>query len=87
MMQILYLDISSILPSGQEPRTSNLSNLFWNLEDSVLVETLSYRSKITYHPFITDWLFSFSFSFSFFLSMLDIGHMMHLHEKRNFEKP
>ena len=58
MMQILYLDISSIVPSGQESRTSSLSYLFWNLEDSVLVKTLSYRSKITYHPFITDWLFS-----------------------------
>ena len=47
MMQILYLDISSMLPSGQHPRTNNLSHLFWNTEDPVLVETLTYRRKIT----------------------------------------
>ena len=52
MIQIPYLDILSVLLSGQEPRTSNLSHLFSNLEDPVLVQTLSYKRKITYHPLI-----------------------------------
>ena len=52
MIQIPYLDISSMLLSGQEPSTSNFSHLFWNLEDPVLVQTLSYRRKITYHPLL-----------------------------------
>ena len=36
----------------QGPCTSTLSDLFWNLEDPVLVQTLSYRRKITYHPLL-----------------------------------
>ena len=34
------------------------SLVLWNLEDPVVVQTLSCRMKITYHPLLTtDWLF------------------------------
>ena len=36
----------------QGPCTSTLSDLFWNLEDPVLVQTLFYRRKITYHQLL-----------------------------------
>ena len=48
-IQIPYLDIWSMLLSGQVPHRSNSSHMFWNLEDLVLVQTVSYRRKITYH--------------------------------------
>ena len=55
----LSLDIWSILLPGcffshviQEPHASHLFPVFWNFEDPVLVETLSFRRKITYHPLL-----------------------------------
>ena len=56
-----------MLLSGQVPHTSNLSHLFWDLEDPALVQTLSYRRKITYHPL----LLGFSHQL---ISMQDVGH-------------
>ena len=47
-----YVDIWSMLLSGQVLHRSNSSNLFWNLEDPVLVQTASYRKKITYHLYV-----------------------------------
>ena len=47
-MQIPYLEIWSMLLSGEVFHRSNARHLFWNLEDPVLVQTLSYRRKITY---------------------------------------
>ena len=57
--------------SGQVPHTTNLNHLFWNLEESVLVQTLFYRRKITYNPL----LIGFSHKL---MSMQDVGHMLHL---------
>ena len=48
MMQIPYLEKYMLL-SRQVPHRSNSNHLFWTLEDSVLVQTLSYRRQITYH--------------------------------------
>ena len=73
MMQILYLDIWLMLLSGQVPHRSNSSRLFWNLKDSALVQALSYRRKITYHPFLIGF-------FHKLISIRDVGHnMLHLH--------
>ena len=47
-MQIPCLDIWSMLFSGQVLHRINSSHLFWNFKDSMLVQTLSYRMKITY---------------------------------------
>ena len=41
MIQMPYLDIWSMLLSGQVPHRSNSSRLFWNLKELVLVQTLS----------------------------------------------
>ena len=49
MLQIPFLDIWSMLFSGQVAPRSNSSHLLWNLKDPVLVQTLPYRKKITYH--------------------------------------
>ena len=49
MMLMPYLDLWSMLLSGQVSYTSNSSHLFWNLKGLVLVQTVSYRKKITYH--------------------------------------
>ena len=43
MMQIPYLDIWSMLLSEQVHHGSNSSDLSWNLEDIVLVQTLCPR--------------------------------------------
>ena len=49
LMQIPYLDIWPMHLSGQcLIHRRNASHLFWNLEDPVLVQTLSYKRKITY---------------------------------------
>ena len=72
MMQIPYLDIWSMFFSGQVPHRSNSSHLFWNLKDPVLVQTLSYRRKITYHLLLIGF-------FQLLISMQDVGHMLHLH--------
>ena len=55
--------------SGQEPHTSNSNHLFWNLEDSVVVQTLSCRRKITYRPL----LIGFSHKL---ISMQDVQHFI-----------
>ena len=49
--------------------TSNLSSLFWNLENPVLVQALSYRRKIAYNSL----LIGFSHKV---ISMQDVGHML-----------
>ena len=67
LMQIPYLDMCSVLLSGQLPNTRNSSHLHWNLKDPVLLETLSYRIKITYH------LLMIGFYHKLIL-MQDIGH-------------
>ena len=72
MMQIPYLDIWSMLLFGQIFHRSNSSHLFWNLKDPVLVQTLSYRRKITYHLLLIGF-------FQKLISMQDVGHMLHLH--------
>ena len=67
------LDIWSILLPGQVPHRSNSSHLFWNLEDTALVQTLSYRRKITYHLLLIDF-------FHKLISMQDVRHnVLHLH--------
>ena len=59
VIQIPYLDKWSMLLSGQVSHRSNLSNLFWSLENPLLVQTLSYRGEITYDllrlAFSTNW--------------------------------
>ena len=73
MMQIPYLEIRSVLLSGQVPHGSNSSHLFWNLEDLTVVQTLSYRRKITYHLLLKGF-------FHKLISMQNVGHnMLHLH--------
>ena len=70
MMQIPYHDIWSI-PLRQVPHMSNSSHLLWNLEDPVLVQTLSNRKKATYPLLI---VFSHQL-----ISMRDVEHnMLHL---------
>ena len=54
MIHISNIDIWPMLLSWEVPHTSNSSHLFWKLEDPVLVQTLmvqilSYKRKITYH--------------------------------------
>ena len=51
LMEILYLDIWSMLLSEKISYRSNSSHLLWNLEEPVIVQTLSsyYGRKITYH--------------------------------------
>ena len=70
MMQMSYLDLWSMLLSGQVSYTSNSSHLFWNLKDLVLVQSVSYRKKITYHRLCIGFLHKL-------LSMHDDGHMLH----------
>ena len=63
----------SMLLSRQVSHKSNSNHLFWNLEDSVPVQTLSLAEKqlTTYY-----WLV---FSINKLISMQDIGHnMLHL---------
>ena len=69
-MQMPYLDLWSMLLSGQVSYTSNSSHLFWNLKDLVLVQSVSYRKKITYHRLCIGFLHKL-------LSMHDDGHMLH----------
>ena len=71
MMQIPYYDIQLMLLFGQVPHMSNSSYLFWNLKNPVLVQTLPYRNKITYHSL----LIGFSHKL---ISMQDDEHMLHL---------
>ena len=57
---------------GQVPQANNSSHFSWDLEDPALVQTLSYRRKITYHPL----LIGFSHQL---ISMQYVGHnMLHL---------
>ena len=73
MMTIPYLDILSLRLSGQVPHRSNSSHLFRNLKDPVLVQTLSYRRKITYHLLLIGFFYEL-------ISMQDVGYnMLHLH--------
>ena len=52
---------------------SNSSHLFRNLKETVQVQTLSYRKKITYHQLLIGFLHKL-------ISMQDAGHnMLHLH--------
>ena len=69
IVQKPYLDIWSMLLSAQVPHISNSSHLFWNLKELVLVQTQSYRKKITYHPL------RIGFSRKL-ISMHDVGHNM-----------
>ena len=73
MMQLPYLEIWSLRLSGNASyHTSNSCHLFWNLEDPVLVQTLSYRRKITHHPLLIGF-------FHKLVSMHDVGHnVLHL---------
>ena len=58
---------------GQVPHRSNSNHLFWNLEDSVLVQTLPCGKKITYHLLLIGF-------FHKLISVQDAGHnMLHLH--------
>ena len=73
MMAIPYLCILSMFLSGQVPHRSNWIHLFWNIKDPVLVQTLSYRKKITYNVLLIGF-------FHKLISMQDVGHnMLHLH--------
>ena len=53
MMKTSYLGIWSMIPSGQLPHTSNSSQWLWNLNDLVLVQTLSGGKQITSHCILT----------------------------------
>ena len=74
MMQMPYLDIWSMPLSRQVLHRSNSSHLFWNLdEDPVLVQTLSYRTKITQILLLIGF-------FHKLISVQDVGHnMLHLY--------
>ena len=63
-----------MLLSGQMTHRSNLSQLFWNLEDPVVVQTLSYfRKKITYDLILIGF-------FHKLISMEGVKqNMLHLH--------
>ena len=53
--------------------TSNSSHFFFNFEDPVLVHTLYYRMKATYHPLLTG-------IFHEQISVQHVGHnVLHLH--------
>ena len=52
IQMIPYYGIWSLLLSGKVSHASNSNHLFSNLEGSVLVQTLSYRRKITYHSLL-----------------------------------
>ena len=54
-----------------DPSDEQLSHLFWNFEDLVLVSTPSHRRKITYHPLLN------SFSHKL-ISVQDVEHMLQL---------
>ena len=57
---LTYLVNLPMLLLGQVPQMSNQNHLFWDLEDAVLIQTLSYNTrweKNNVAP-ITDWLFS-----------------------------
>ena len=54
--------------------TSNSSHLFWNLENPVLVQTLSYRRKTTNHLLL---IIGFSHKL---ISIQDVGRMLHLNK-------
>ena len=71
-IQIPYLDIWSMLLSDKVPHRSNSSHLFWNLEDPVLVQTMSYRRKIIYYLLLIGF-------FHKLISMQDVAHTLHLH--------
>ena len=71
-IRIPYLDIRSMLLSGQVPLWRNSGLLLWNLEDLVLVQTVSYRRKTTYHLLLIGF-------FHKLISTQDVGHMLHLH--------
>ena len=53
MMQIPYDDIWLMLLSGQVLYTIYSSHLFCNTVEPVLIQTLSYRRRITHHPLLT----------------------------------
>ena len=74
MMAIPYLDILSMLLSGQVPHRSNPQcHLFRNLKDPVLVQTLYFTRKITHHLLLIGF-------FHKLISVPDVGHnMLHLH--------
>ena len=72
-IQIPYLQIWSMLLSGQVPYRSNSSHLFWCLEEPLLVKKVSYRRKITDHLLLISF-------FHKLISMQDVRHnMLHLH--------
>ena len=68
MMQMSYLVIWQVLLFGQVSHRSNSRHFFQNLENPVLVQTLSYKRKITYHLL----LFAFFHKLQFQSRMLDI---------------
>ena len=72
-IQIPYLHMWSLLFPGQVSHRSNSSQLFWNLENPVLVQSMYYRRKITYHLLLTGF-------FHKLILVQDVGHnMLHLH--------
>ena len=74
VIQIPCLDKWSMLLSGQVSHRSNLSNLFWSLENPLLVQTLSYRGEITYDLLPTGF-------FHKLISIQGVGNnMLHSHE-------
>ena len=66
-MMVPYLDTLSMLLTGQVPHRSNSQcHLFRNLKDPMLLQTLSYRRKITYHLLLIGFLHKL-------ISMKDVG--------------
>ena len=74
MIQIPYLVIWSMLLSGQALHTTQAIQVtFFNFEDPVLVHTLYYRMKATYHPLLIG-------IFHEQISVQHVGHnVLHLH--------
>ena len=71
-MRQAFHDIWLMVLSGQVLHTSNSSLLFLNFEDSVLVQTLSYRRKLTYQPLLIGF-------FHELIPVQDVVHnMLHL---------
>ena len=74
IVQILFLDIWSMLFSGQVSHRSISKYFFWNLEHPVLVQILPYSRKIIYHLLLTGFLHKL-------ISMQNVGHnMLHLQQ-------
>ena len=59
--------------SSKSTSRSISSHLFWNLEDSAIVHTVSYKTKISYHLLLISFFHKLNL-------MQDVGHnMLHFH--------